>query len=98
GTVDWTALTNYPPACSVGYAVTAIGDTLTCMEVAAGGGADGSYIHNDVALQSSANINIQSKDADSITANFQLYSGQTADVLRVRNAADDTTLFAVEAD
>ncbi len=30
GSVDWTALNNYPAGCGAGEAVTAIGDTLTC--------------------------------------------------------------------
>ncbi|HEX5429875.1 MAG TPA: hypothetical protein VFX17_02215, partial [Patescibacteria group bacterium] len=30
GTVDWTALNNYPAACAAGKAITSLGDTVTC--------------------------------------------------------------------
>ncbi len=48
GTVDWTALNNYPAACGVGQAVTQLGDTITCTTFAAGSGS-GNYIQNQSA-------------------------------------------------
>src|SRR6185436_4955431 len=30
GTVDWTALNNYPAACGANSAINALGDTVTC--------------------------------------------------------------------
>ncbi|MCB9817366.1 hypothetical protein H6795_02370 [Candidatus Nomurabacteria bacterium] len=38
-TVDWTALNNYPAACSAGNAITALGDTITCTAFAASSGS-----------------------------------------------------------
>jgi hypothetical protein len=38
-TVDWTALNNYPTACSAGNAITALGDTVTCAAFAASSGS-----------------------------------------------------------
>jgi len=35
GTVDWSALNNYPAACSAGSAITALGDSPTCSAFAA---------------------------------------------------------------
>ena len=34
GSVDWSALTNYPGACSAGQAITQLGDTITCSSFA----------------------------------------------------------------
>jgi parallel beta-helix repeat protein len=46
GTVDWAALNNYPAACAAGQAVSQLGDSITCISVAAGSGS-GSYIQNN---------------------------------------------------
>src|SRR4029079_8147468 len=94
GSVDWTALTNYPTGCSAGQAVTAVGDTLTCAPFAASSGS-GSYINNTTTLQTSANFNVQSGATTDVTANFQALASQTADVIRVRNSADTLTVFSV---
>jgi hypothetical protein len=94
GSVDWTALTNYPTGCNAGEAVTAVGDTLTCAPFASSSGSN-SYIHNDTVLQTSANFNIQSGNTTEVTANFQALTSQTVDVLRVRNSTDTVTVFAV---
>ena len=48
GSVDWTALTNYPGACGAGQAITQLGDTVTCTAFAAGSGS-GNYIQNQNA-------------------------------------------------
>jgi hypothetical protein len=50
GIVDWTALNNYPAACSAGQAITQLGDTITCTAFAAGSGS-GNYIQNQSASQ-----------------------------------------------
>lgn len=56
GSVDWTALTNYPAGCSAGSAVTALGDTVTCTAFAAGSGS-GNYIQNqNSSAQTTANF------------------------------------------
>ena len=41
GAVDWTSLTNYPAACPAGQAISALGDTITCIPVGGGGNGDG---------------------------------------------------------
>ncbi len=68
-----------------------------CSGYAASTGASG-YIQNGTSLQSTANFNIRSVATGSVTANFQVLAGQTADVIRVRNSSDSATYFAVEAD
>ncbi len=54
GTVDWTALNNYPAACAAGSAVTQLGDTVTCTAFAAASGGSG-YIQNQNASAQAAN-------------------------------------------
>ncbi|MCB9839527.1 tail fiber domain-containing protein [Candidatus Nomurabacteria bacterium] len=56
GSVDWSALTNYPGACSAGQAITQLGDTITCSSFASSSGS-GNYIQNQYAsAQSSSNF------------------------------------------
>jgi len=55
----------------------------------------GAYIQNGTALQSTANFNIRSAATTSITANFQAIALQTAEIIRVRDSADTTTVFSV---
>ncbi len=55
GTVDWTALNNYPAACPAGQAITQLGDTITCTTFAAGSGS-GNYIQNQNASAQAANF------------------------------------------
>ncbi len=60
GTVDWTALNNYPAACAAGSAITALGDTVTCQSFAPASGSS-SYIQLQGATPGTAqtgNINI----------------------------------------
>ncbi len=92
--VHWTALNNYPTACSAGQAVTAVGDTLTCASFAAGSGS-GNYIQNTTSNQDSANFNIRSVGTTNVTAKFRVNTSQTADIIQVRNSTDTATVFSV---
>ncbi|MEM5875421.1 MAG: hypothetical protein QXW01_02335 [Candidatus Aenigmatarchaeota archaeon] len=70
--LGWGNLTNYPPACPAGYAVQAIGDTLTCIQINAtqgvvnGSGStnyipiwtSSSTLGNSVIYQSEGNVGI----------------------------------------
>ena len=94
GSVDWAALNNYPAACAAGQAITALGDSVTCNSFAASSGS-GNYIQNTTALQSSANTYIESAAVGSVTAKYRVLAGQTADIIQIRNTADNTTLYAV---
>jgi hypothetical protein len=44
GSVDWSALNNYPAACGAGQAITQLNDTVTCSSFATGSATD--YIQN----------------------------------------------------
>ena len=91
--VHWTALNNYPTACSAGNAVTAVGDTLTCAAFAAGSGS-GNYIQNTTSVQTSANLAIEAA-GNTVTAKFRVGGSQTADIIQIRDNADTTTVFSV---
>ena len=55
GSVDWSALNNYPVACSAGQAINGLGDTPSCMAFAPTSGST-SYIQNqNVAQQAASN-------------------------------------------
>jgi hypothetical protein len=60
GSVDWTALTSYPTACSAGNAITALGDTPTCTAFAPATGGSG-YVQlqgSTPGTQQTGNLNI----------------------------------------
>ncbi|MGB4966668.1 MAG: tail fiber domain-containing protein, partial [Candidatus Saccharimonadales bacterium] len=79
GSVDWAALNNYPAACASG-AITALGDTITCSNFATGTAAN--YIQNGTALQTSANMAIQSATTNNVTVAVRALASQTSDLLQ----------------
>lgn len=54
GSVDWTALANYPGACGAGEAITQLDDTVTCGAFAVGSAAD--YIQNQNSAAQSTSV------------------------------------------
>lgn len=57
GSVDWTALNNYPAACAAGSAITQLNDSVTCSNFAVGTAAN--YIQNqNAAPQATSNFYI----------------------------------------
>lgn len=84
GNVAWTALSGYPAACNAGTALTALGDTVTCS----------GFIQNTTTTQT-ANIAIQTGNVANPTIKLVAAGSQTADIIQVRNSADNTTVFSV---
>jgi len=89
--LDWTKLQNYPTGCGVGYAVQAVGDTLTCIEVSgSGGGVSGSGTANRIAkfisssILGNSGINDSSDDiAITIDANENVGIGTTSPTVKL---------------
>lgn len=82
GTLDWTNLSSYPSACSAGYAITQLGDAVTCSAFCQSDGTN-------CPAAGSANVTAQNATAGSIpfmTSNSQIgnsqmsQSGNTIDV------------------
>ncbi|MBC7546764.1 hypothetical protein H7171_03395, partial [Candidatus Saccharibacteria bacterium] len=57
----------------------------------------GAYIQNGTALQTTANFNIQSTNASSVTGTLRAITGQTADLLQFRNASGTAPLSGFNA-
>jgi parallel beta-helix repeat protein len=53
------------------------------------------FIQNTTSMQSSANLYIQSGAVGNVTAKLRAFTGQTADILQVRNSGDTATVFAI---
>jgi hypothetical protein len=73
-----------------------IGATAVCDTVGSTGciakSGSGFYVHNDASLQQSANINLISAATGSVAALFRGASGQTADILQVKDGSGNNLL------
>jgi len=100
GTVDWTALNNYPAACAAGEAITQLGDTITCAAFASSSGS-GNYIQNqNASQQTSANFWISGTGRADTALQAPIFDTATATTLTIGGTAtavsvvDDVTLAA----
>lgn len=96
GTVDWSALNNYPAACSAGQAITQLGDSITCSAFATGTGND---IQNQFAgAQSSSEFWISGRgraDTAFITPALRAATDSTT-AIQIQNAAGSTNILTVD--
>jgi tRNA G18 (ribose-2'-O)-methylase SpoU len=54
--LGWANLTNYPAGCSAGQAVTAIGDTLTCVDISSSSSSAGGWNNDSDNTYTSRNV------------------------------------------
>jgi hypothetical protein len=99
GSVDWTALTNYPSACAAGQAVTTINDTLTCSAFAVGGDITLQNAYNNGStIQTSNARDISFTLADTATDSNFVINAATGSTSQLQVQRNGVTNFSVTGD
>jgi hypothetical protein len=106
---DWTTHDSYPAACGVGQVASAVGDTLTCVDIPignmTGGGAEGyvplwqnsSQLNTSVMRQFGANISVGGSSANATLHVYKQSPAANTPVFQV-STSDSANRFTVDED